>query len=247
MIFDKNAIVTKIWAHKFDYKKQNQQFVAGREFNSFSLRTSGTAVFESGGKTYTAKANDITFMPAGVDYRTRIDEEGSMYLIHFKTLPESLHHEPIISGASNPAVSAIFSELCDFYSADGENLYKCMSLIYSLLDMLNKPAYPIPKRMREAKSFIDNNFDFPITVSELAKQSGLSEVYFRSEFKKYFSSSPLVYLKNVRINNAKQLLRTGIYNISEIALMCGFESISYFSYEFKRITGISPTEYKDKI
>ncbi|MBR5527893.1 MAG: helix-turn-helix transcriptional regulator [Clostridia bacterium] len=246
MVFDKNAVVTELWAYKFDYKKHNMQYVAGREFNSLSLRISGKAAFEVGQHAYTAKANDITFMPAGVGYRTRVDESGSMYLIQFKTQPVRIYNGPIISCVTNPEIAAAFSELCDIYSSDGENRYKCMSLIYSLFDMMNRPVHPIPKRMRVAKSFIDNNFSSPISVASLAKDAELSEVYFRNEFKKYFSKSPLAYLKTVRVNNAKQLLRSGNCTISEIAVMCGFESISYFSYEFKRMTGISPTEYKNK-
>jgi AraC-like DNA-binding protein len=47
----------------------------------------------------------------------------------------------------------------------------------------------------------------------------------------------------VRINNAKQLLRSGYYSVTDVALECGFENVGYFSYTFKQLTGVSPTAF----
>jgi AraC family transcriptional regulator len=72
---------------------------------------------------------------------------------------------------------------------------------------------------------------------------GISEVYFRREFKKFYGAAPLAYIKNRRIDMAKMLLDTGLYSVTDVALRCGFESPGYFSTEFRRMEGKSPKEY----
>ena len=54
--------------------------------------------------------------------------------------------------------------------------------------------------------------------------------------------SPMAYIKRTRIENARLLLRTGYFTVGEVAAQCGFESLSYFSYEFHRMTGMTPGE-----
>jgi len=61
-----------------------------------------------------------------------------------------------------------------------------------------------------------------------------------------FDCAPVVYLKNVRLENAKILLESGLYTISETAGLCGFHSVSYLSKEFSRKYGMSPREYMNK-
>jgi AraC-like DNA-binding protein len=101
----------------------------------------------------------------------------------------------------------------------------------------------IPERMRAARRQIDRAFgDTNFTIGHLAEQAGVSETYFRREFRECFGTSPSTYLKTIRIENARLLLSTGYYTVSEVAARCGFQSLSYFSYEFHRLTGQTPTE-----
>ena len=106
-----------------------------------------------------------------------------------------------------------------------------------------KEIHPHGRIMR-CKQYIDENIcDSALRVTELAAMCGISEVYFRREFKKYYGTSPLDYIKKRRIEIAKGLLQTGMCSITQTALQSGFESVSYFSYEFHRSTGITPAEY----
>ena len=59
-----------------------------------------------------------------------------------------------------------------------------------------------------------------------------------------FGVSPGAYLKQVRIDNASLLLRAGYCSVSEVAANCGFDSPSYFAYEFRRCIGMTPTAYR---
>lgn len=70
-----------------------------------------------------------------------------------------------------------------------------------------------------------------------------SEVQFRADFRRAYGTSPVAYIKERRIAIAKTLLESNLYSVAEVAIRAGFDSISYFSSEFRRVTGFSPREY----
>lgn len=71
----------------------------------------------------------------------------------------------------------------------------------------------------------------------------MSEVYFRKLFKKEFNTSPKKYVIDSRIKHAVSLINSGLYTLKEIASLCGYTDYKYFSVEFKKMTGKSPSEY----
>lgn len=243
MFFNNSAVICALWAHHTEFRKSKTQEVAGRDHHSLSLRLSGEVLFEAGGKATVSRKNSITFMPAGLSYRTQVTQDGTMMLIHFRTAKAHSGLQPAFFEVDNPEITSLFSELCKHYTADGANHYQCMAMLYTLLDRLEQPHRLAPKRIRNAKKFIDRNFAQVIAISALAKEAEMSEVHFRNEFKRSYGEAPLAYLKKVRIENAKHLLRSGYHSVTEVAMDCGFESTSYFSYEFKRMTGKTPSEY----
>ncbi len=247
MILSTQSVVSNLWACQSHFKKSKPQWVNARKHHSLSLRLSGEVLFNSDGKRVVSKKNSITFMPAGATYQTEVVEGGSMMLIHFHTLRDDVFLRPAFFETNDTEVIRLFTQLCENYTADGSTHCRCMSLFYALLERLDRPRTLIPRRIREAKLFIDRNFSAPITVCALAGQAKMSEVHFRNEFKRYFGMPPLSYLKNVRIENAKHLLGSGYHTITDVAMTCGFESSSYFSSEFKRMVGVPPSKYtKDR-
>lgn len=243
MILSKKSIVFDLWAFRSDFRKSKLQWVAGREYHSLSLRLSGEVYFETNGHRIISKEGSITFMPAGTSYRTEIPKEGTMMLIHFCTLKDNCDLQPAFFESQDQEVSHLFSQICESYAADGSTHNRCMALFYTLLDRLERPRVLAPRRIRDAKIQIDRCFAEPITIQALAAHAEMSEVHFRNEFKRHFGISPLSYLKKVRIENAKHLLHSGYHTVTEVAMDCGFESTSYFSSEFKRMTGKTPSEY----
>ncbi len=249
MFLQQNATVSKLWAHKTNCKKTKMMNVAPRAFHSLSLRLSGKVTFDVGGTHFVSNAGSITFMPADVGYSTEVCERSEMLLVHFTTVEPCKSEKPFsVDIEGNAEIQNLFSELLNSYQSGKERDYHCLAVLYSIMALIQKHLqFPekksIPKRMRLAKSFIDKNYNEQLQVSALAYASGISEVHFRNEFKKCYGYSPLMYIKKVRIDNAKLLLRSGYYSVSDVATNCGFDSISYFSYEFKRLTGITPKEY----
>ena len=122
-------------------------------------------------------------------------------------------------------------------------LYELLSLFY--FDYVNRQSSSSYQRLLLAKEHIEQNFDKPVTLEELAKLSDMSVTNFRREWKKLYAESPLQYRDTIRLNYAKEYLNSGYYyKISEIAKKCGFDDVSYFVRFFKKQTGITPTEFK---
>lgn len=87
------------------------------------------------------------------------------------------------------------------------------------------------------------NYAQPWTLKSMAQLSGYSVSRFCSLYNAYFGISPMNDLLEKRIEVAKQLLLLDGYRIGDIAELCGFSSIHYFSNYFKKKTGKSPAEF----
>lgn len=100
---------------------------------------------------------------------------------------------------------------------------------------------------REAKHFIESHYAEPITLDIVSESVFLSPSYFSSFFKKYSRYTFNEYLTKVRVEKAKELLERLDLNITRIAQEVGYEDFNYFSQIFKKVTGITPSEYRKKV
>ncbi|MDR1723207.1 MAG: AraC family transcriptional regulator [Tannerella sp.] len=96
--------------------------------------------------------------------------------------------------------------------------------------------------MKRALSFIGTNFCKQISVSGIAKQSGISERYLRKLFERHLKLSPLEYLNRIRVDKSIELLRNTEMSVKEVCYACGFGSPQRFSKIFKQHTGSTPRE-----
>jgi AraC-like DNA-binding protein len=87
----------------------------------------------------------------------------------------------------------------------------------------------------------------PLTVEGMSKRAGMSVAAFHHNFKLVTGSSPLQYLKRIRLDRAKRLMIHDGYNASTAAKAVGYESASQFSREFKRQFGVTPTEDVERV
>ncbi len=82
-----------------------------------------------------------------------------------------------------------------------------------------------------------------ISIGQIAESVGISKTGVSTIFKEKMNESVISYFTKNKIDISKRLIREGKYNISQIAFYLGFDSIHIFSRTFKRITGMTPTEY----
>lgn len=99
----------------------------------------------------------------------------------------------------------------------------------------------------QAAAFFSEHYSEAINIDEYAKEHHVSTSWFIRNFKLYTGFTPMQYILSKRIYNAEVLLQSPQYNISEISRIVGYENSLYFSRIFKKIKGISPSEYRKGI
>ena len=102
------------------------------------------------------------------------------------------------------------------------------------------------KYVLEAMDYIGKHYQDPnISISDIALDLGISEGHLSRTFKKETDYTLLNYLTRYRIHKAMELLRDCRVKVYEVAAQVGYRDITYFSATFKRVTGVTPSEYQD--
>lgn len=104
------------------------------------------------------------------------------------------------------------------------------------------PKVYLYRRIVQAKLFIDNNYADKINLNNISDEAYFSKFHFIRLFKSIYGKSPHQYLKYVRIEKAKELLKNKV-SVSEVCFLVGFDSISSFSGLFSKLVGESPSIY----
>src|ERR1043165_4279859 len=118
-----------------------------------------------------------------------------------------------------------------------------MSYYSDQVAYLNRTVYhssALIEQVKQAKRFIDTHFSENITIDRIACSAYYSKFHFIRVFKLCYGQTPNQYMKFVRIQQAKQLLKKGM-NVCDVCYSVGFKSSTTFSGLFKRMTGYSPS------
>lgn len=243
-------IITKVEFFGTSYEPMRAN-VAARNFSSLTYRKKGSVSVKTDKVSFVSSEDTLTFIPCGCSYSTEIFESGEMMILHYQIADgtDDFFDKPtLITPEHADTFFNLFSRALRHANAGRRS--SCMADAYRLFaeiekEILQKKAQPSP-RLRMVKQFMDDHItDCELSVNAFAEMHKTSEAYFRREFKKYYSETPIEYIKRRRIEIACHLLRTELYSISDVATRAGFGSISYFSAEFRKTIGCSPKEYRD--
>ena len=100
--------------------------------------------------------------------------------------------------------------------------------------------------IRTIQDYIENNTEEKITVDILATKCAMDRVNFSRRFKKATQLPPIDYIQQVKIEAAKRALEKGHKNINEVMYSVGYIDSKAFRTIFKKVTGLSPTDYRAK-
>jgi transcriptional regulator GlxA family with amidase domain len=100
--------------------------------------------------------------------------------------------------------------------------------------------------IKKAQEFIEKNYHDKITVEQLTAMLALSRRNFERRFKKATSNTVVEYMQRVKIEAAKKGLETGRKNVNELMYEVGYSDTKAFRTVFKKTTGLSPIEYRNK-
>lgn len=99
------------------------------------------------------------------------------------------------------------------------------------------------KYIKKAIGYIEHHYNQTITLETLANVCGITKHHLAREFKKYTGQTIITHLNKTRCKNAEVCLDEGM-SVTETAMECGFESVSYFSRTYKKLIGHSPSSNK---
>ena len=119
-----------------------------------------------------------------------------------------------------------------------------LARVRSLAMRADKMLSAYESKMDYARHYLLAHAAEEIDLVDLAEEQGMSYSRFRTLFREHTGSSPRQYQLDIRVNRAKELLRDGQRNVSEIAEVLGFSSVYYFSRLFKQRTGKTPVEFR---
>ncbi len=115
-------------------------------------------------------------------------------------------------------------------------------------DQIGRRVATVPDPMnwdyvQRALHYLQTHYAEPVYVKEVARAAGLSESRLKAVFRKSLGMSCVQYLKSYRVSLAASMLGRSRYQITEVAMAAGFETLSHFNATFREITGMSPSEY----
>ena len=205
----------------------------------------------SDGQTIIVKSYELLYLPKHSNYEVVAPIPGDCYAINFD-LDEDITFPPFAIYIKN------HSQMLEYFKKakkawdvkTGGYIYKCKANIYSIISELidSYCADYIPsdkqKKIQSAVEYIHRHYlEEIVSIDKLADMCGITTVYFRKIFKNYYGVSPLKYINNLKLNHAKELIDSRLYSVTEAAFQSGYSDISYFSREFKKNIGMSPSEY----
>lgn len=96
-------------------------------------------------------------------------------------------------------------------------------------------------------NFLEENFSKDISLEDAAREVNMSYHYFSKFFKEQVGENFVDYLTNLRIRKAKELLKNSSLSVKEVSYKVGYSDPNYFSKIFKKVTGVTPTEFKEGV
>lgn len=226
----------------------------GRKSDAFVYILSGSAKYTfQNEESVTASAGDILFLAKDSVYTIDVTVDDYTYLFvdfSFDTA-EAPKNEVFQSRLFDKTVNLFYRAQRIFPVTTVENMLYCKSLVYNIYADIVKSERQkylsghLRHALEAAVSTIAEKYADPtLSVSSLAREAGMSEVYFRRLFKAQYGSAPAAFITAYRLSVAKQLLIATTLPIHAIAAECGFDTSYYFARVFKASTGVTPLAFR---
>lgn len=224
-----------------------------READTLIYYLSGGHEFTFENASLTVCEGQLLYLPKGISYRNRrIDDNTRYYQLEFdfsfaeKTsaflTPISLPKSE--SGIFLPLLRDSYNAFSTQNNADlllcSANIFKAISLLQAFCDKKDNTA-PADK-IAPTVTYLEENYTENTDIARLAEISDMSVSSLEKHFIKSFNCSPITYRNKIRLRHAKLLLSSG-FSVSEAAYRVGFSDVFYFSRIFKKLEGITPSQF----
>ncbi len=228
---------------------QVNQKTARRSFSALSFRITSSAKFYSDGEIIEAGPGSISFVPEDVDYRRESPGE-ELIVFHFNLYNCVDKKIQVFTPEDTERYYQLFMKARNVWEArEAGYRYRTTAIFYEILTALERDGalrrLPKARFLIEGERYLSDRYADPdLSISDVARHSGVSEAYFRRAFHEEWGGSPKQYLLTLRMQKAMSLLGANEYSQSEVARLSGFRDVKYFRAAFKAYTGRSVSEYR---
>lgn len=243
------------------YHCNSQYKVSRKNYDSFLIMyiKKGTGFVTTNNNTYSFKEGQVILIDCYTPHSYNAASNLEFYWIHFDGSSSREYFEAINSNLGyviNLRDTLYFEKylkkILNIYSDNiGINEALISKYITNLLtELITSPVKITPTRIHseiidEAISYITNNLNNPLSLTEISNAISISPYYFTRLFKKETGYTPHEYIIETRINSAKFYLKSTVLPVKEICFNCGFSSESSFCTCFKKVVGFTPSEFRE--
>lgn len=224
--------------YEFEYKN-------GKPLFSFIYAENGSLeyAFSDRSEPMLLEKGAFLFIPKLLPYRTRYLQNGTK----IKIMVFDFSDAAIPSALSRPILrrSLTVSELFDSVTGDkSKNTLFLSAKLYELLFLLmeKQPITKEHRKIQPALKEIEEKYFENQKVSYYAELCCMSESNFRLLFREHTGFSPIEYRNRIRISEARKMIRSGEFTVSEAAYMAGFQNMSFFYELYHRLEKNNATD-----
>lgn len=254
---NQNFIITKVlcvvMVGKDAYPENYASFSPDMYCNELIFHFSGQTTVHFDDLVLETKANTIRFLPKGKasDYEVFIHEPDECIYVNFETDVPVSEKAFVFDASKNYNLAPLFRKLFTRWMAQDEGSYfECISILYKILAEMQKKNYSYNNHLKILKPAVDailqGFLNTSFTIGGLAEMCNISESYFKRLFEKNYGIPPKKYIIRLKINHACNLLLQRRYTVTQIAEICNFSDVCFFSRQFKKYVGMTPSEFAKK-
>ncbi|MGI5922605.1 MAG: helix-turn-helix domain-containing protein [Lentisphaeria bacterium] len=254
-------IQTNDWALQISFAGPDEN-VAGvwrtrENSDTFSLEyvQEGVFSFTQNGQHYTCRAGDLFVVQLGATMNMRCDSDYAVkktIALVGSALPHLLTTMgmatvDVIPQIASSHIDDLFAKAFELVQNRPENhLQEASVLAYRLLLELSQHGQQrrLPEQLKNITHYLETNYAENITVEQLSSQFNIGSATLFRLFRKYMQTSPIELLIHFRMQRAKSLLLEQRYSVKDIAHQVGYRNPSFFTAEFKRLFGQTPSAFK---
>lgn len=241
--------------------RAKEHFCASRQDHCLLYTAEGNCRFAFSNQPI-EEGNVVLFSPKEAQ-EYFLDKDSVVYYAHFcgrdcESILQDLSlcgKKVFFMGKSKEFEETFAAMRMEHYLKRGDARYSTAALLLKLLVVISRKYRLIKGALAADKANViyrsiermNMEIGAPISVEELAKQSGYSVSRFSHLFKEVIGTAPHLYLADLRMEKAKDLLINTHYTVAEIGRAVGFADQNYFSRFFKKKIGVSPSEYRENL
>ena len=214
-----------------------------RHSDCFVYVLTGGADYTFGDRQVTVETGGILYLANHSRYHIQVTAPNYTFIyvdFFFEEIPQVIFDNAFYAHPRIQALDRSFMELHRlwFTGTDADRLY-CKSLLYGVYSQIVATGVlsylPASRKdqLKAAALYINEHYsDNELSIRQLAAIAQMSEVHFRRLFRELYHTSPLKFLNEVRVNQAKVLLANPRLSVETVSEACGFSTACYFARVF---------------